>query len=483
MINSDANMTCSRKSLHLPPLVIMFVVAVFTFSFDNFMICSLSSSSKNNSNIVTIKADTYNNATEGEATNVSTIADNVTNEATEEAPTEANPPLEYPTEQDEKCKHMFEWSMIHDWDEKNGLPDTIDYDDLPQKRTLSIARMGGPSATGTMTMSIEVHHDRRHFDHNHHQYDEEEGSSSNSTISTASSTNITVVDIRNVVKFKDPNLWHRMAKQYQAWTGLQIAEKRYNLTSNQTIYLCNCDNDNQNNKDSNNGGLDYLPAEWKKIGTTSCDTSLLTKADVTITPPSNGLLWDLAWDTEFTCHNSDMFKTFASLFVEKYKPFSPMVGCFVDRQDRPIRSINNYDETIELMHQVFPRVRIIHLTNDHSNDEAIDLLYECKVLFGSHGAGFMNSIFARPGIAVVEMIGKNKPAYFRNINMLLGQHYDWIYGDRNHGMHDNWDVDLDEARDALEKAKEFVTRWLIEHDGQWRRKTRRRTMRMRGARM
>lgn len=31
----------------------------------------------------------------------------------------------------------------------------------------------------------------------------------------------------------------------------------------------------------------------------------------------------------------------------------------------------------------------------------------------------MNTIFTRPGVAIVEMLGKAQPAYFRNVNMLL----------------------------------------------------------------
>ena len=52
------------------------------------------------------------------------------------------------------------------------------------------------------------------------------------------------------------------------------------------------------------------------------------KADVIVEPPSNGLLWDLSWDLDFECHNSDMFKTFASLFVDKTSSLDP-VGCFI----------------------------------------------------------------------------------------------------------------------------------------------------------
>ena len=82
-----------------------------------------------------------------------------------------------------------------------------------------------------------------------------------------------------------------MVAQYGAWAALQVAQKRYNLVSNQIIYLCKCNsnthshNTNNDNHQSNDE-LDYLPAEWKKIGITSCDTSLLPQATITIIPPT-----------------------------------------------------------------------------------------------------------------------------------------------------------------------------------------------------
>ena len=83
----------------------------------------------------------------------------------------------------------------------------------------------------------------------------------------------------------------------------------------------------------------------------------------------------------------------------------------------------------------------------------------------------MHAIFARPGVAVVEMLGNmgdkgNPPSYFRNVNMLLGQHYESIKGNAKHGMRENFTVDLEEARAALERAKDHAALWIEEH-GKW----------------
>ena len=131
-------------------------------------------------------------------------------------------------------------------------------------------------------------------------------------------------------------------------------------------------------------------ARRSKIGEVICDKNVLHDADVVLVPANDGFLWDLAWDHDFECHNSDMFKTFASLFVDKDATLDPL-GCFISRQDRTIRTVLNLNETIGMMREIFPRVRVIHLTTDHTTDDTVDMLYECRVLFGIHGAGHMNA--------------------------------------------------------------------------------------------
>ena len=351
----------------------------------------------------------------------------------------------YNTTQDDKCKQMFEWSMIHQWesdnqkdsnayDGKDGVETMIDFDNLPQVRHLHSLRMGG-AKSGTIDMHIRVQ---------------------------SKNLQLTVVDTRVFTGMSEPkqvNVWHRMVSQYGSWVGLQMAERRYNLQSNRTVYLFNCDDGKFSIHD--------LPTEWAKIGELTCDSTILSEADVIIEPPFNGLLWDLAWDLNFHCHNSDMFKSFALLLSNKTASLDPL-GCFISRQGRGLREVENFKETIEMMKEIFPRVREVKVTTDHTIDNVIDMLYECRVLFGIHGAGHMNAIFARPGVAVVEMIGTDRPAYFRNINMLMGQHYESIKGDSTKGIKDAYyHVDLEEAREALLRARDHANLWFEEH-GHWR---------------
>ena len=128
-----------------------------------------------------------------------------------------------------------------------------------------------------------------------------------------------------------------------------------------------------------------------------------------------------------------MFKTFASLFVDKTSSLDP-VGCFISRQDRNLRSVINVDETLGMMQEVFSRVRVIALTEANIADEIIDVLYECRVLFGFHGTGHMNAMFARLG-----------QRYEMKASKVI-RIKEW----------DNFYVDLFEAKAALERAKDHA---------------------------
>ncbi|CAJ1934450.1 unnamed protein product [Cylindrotheca closterium] len=277
---------------------------------------------------------------------------------------------------------------------------------------------------------------------------------------------LTVVDMQvfdgtQSYSFAAQNLWHRMIPLYHSWVGLQTAMHKYDLVSEQVVFYFNCQKHGKH--------LDDLPNEWEKMGEVSCDETLLDNADIVILPPNNGFLWDLAWDMELRCHDSIMFKSFASLFVDKssrVEPTEPM-GCLISRKGRPNRRVQNWNETLTMMKEVFPRVQVLTLTQYHTTDETVRILQDCRVLFGVHGAGHSNALFTRPGVAVVEMIGNAKPAYFRNINMLLGQYYESIQGDSAHGMSGLYMVNLTEAKGALARANEHTRLWIQSH-GHWR---------------
>eukprot|EP00980_Cylindrotheca_fusiformis_P006347 scaffold1356_cov123-Cylindrotheca_fusiformis.AAC.28 len=345
--------------------------------------------------------------------------------------------------QDEKCKRAFEWSMIDHWEELDNTTSSNNATTmrLKMQRNWRPTRNGNVINTNTMVhMSI--------------------------TIKNSKNPKLTVIDARRFDGTQSPsfdrnNVWHRMVPIYNCWIALQTAERRYNLVSENVFHFFDCEKHRKT--------LDDLAREWEKVSPSTCDRSVLEKADIVIVPPLDGFLWDLAWDFDFECHTPNMFMTFANLFVNKsssIEPTEPM-GCLLSRKGRPVRTIGNWDETLSMMKDVFPRVQDISLTAQHTTDETAKVLEECRVLFGVHGAGHMNAMFTRPGVAVVEMIGNAKPAYYRNINMLLGQYYESIHGDSKNGMKGVYTVNLTEAREALVRAKNHASSWILEH-GHWR---------------
>lgn len=342
--------------------------------------------------------------------------------------------------QDSKCKNMFEWSMMDQWQSLSDGDDKIDFflhdnimnsTHLPQTKHLSIKRMGGPSATGTLRMTIVLR---------------------NLQLKTM------VVDLSTQRKdLKSPNVWHRHTVLYRTWVAVQIAQRRYNLVTDRVIYVHDCRNGE-------------LPNEWRNVGgELSCNREMIHQADVTLTPPTDGLLWDLSWDFNFECFGSEMFSAYASIYTDKQSELHPTdaMGCWIDRQTGT-RRVANLDDVLSTMQEVFPRVEVITFTANKTGNETAEMIKECRVLFGVHGAGHTNAIYARPGVAVIEAIGTIKPAYYRNINMLLDQHYQSIIGDQTKKITDtNWTIDLDEAKAALIKARAHTDEWIKEH-GHWR---------------
>lgn len=130
-------------------------------------------------------------------------------------------------------------------------------------------------------------------------------------------------------------------------------------------------------------------------------------------------------------------------------------GCLISLQGRPNRRVDNWNETMAMMKKVFRRVQVWTLTQYHTTDETVRILQDalfCLV--------FMVQATPMPrGVGVVEMIGNAKPAYFRNINMLLGQYY---------GMSGPCTVNLTEAKGAFFRANEHARLW-IESYGHWTR--------------
>eukprot|EP00804_Cyclotella_cryptica_P004314 CCRYP_013513-RA/>CCRYP_013513-RA protein AED:0.02 eAED:0.02 QI:0/-1/0/1/-1/1/1/0/325 len=325
---------------------------------------------------------------------------------------------------------MFEWSMLDHWKSDGN---DFDYDNLPQRKILSLPRMGRPSAYNLqVNMQIEVR---------------------------KSTLNLTVVDLISKANhnLKHKNLFHRFTPLYGTWVAVQLSRRKYNLLTNHTVYVHDCDKGD-------------LPKEWLSLGELSCNRELINQAKVVIVPPMKGLLWDLAWDLDFQCYNSEMFMAFANLFVDKLSKLEPIdpVGCWISRRGATHSTVTNLNEVLDMMLDVFPRVKELEFNANYTVEQNVKMLRECTVLFGNHGAGHTNAIYARPGVSVVEIIGKSKPAYYRNINMLLNQNYESIIGDPTRKISEpDFTIDVEEARAALIRARDHASDWIEKH-GYWR---------------
>ena len=329
---------------------------------------------------------------------------------------------------DDKCKNTFEWPMLNHWQ-------SFDVQHLQQTKILKLPRMGGLYAEGTSDMMITIRN---------------------------SHLNITVIDTTgHISNLKDKdNLWHRHAAMYGAWVGSlvanQVAQQHFGMFTDQTVYVHDCTNE-------------PYPIEWQSLGELSCNTSLIDEANVVVLPPLEGLMWDLAWDFHFECENSDMFKTYAGLYSDRTIELEPTeaTGCWISRKGASVRTVKNLDDILKLMREIFPRALVIEFAPDKTTRETAYMIRECRVLFGVHGAGHTNALYARPGVSVVEIIGKDRPAYFRNLNMLLGHHYQSVVGDPTKDRFaDKYNINLKEARDALMKARDHAADWIDRH-GHW----------------
>jgi hypothetical protein len=322
---------------------------------------------------------------------------------------------------------MFEWTVLDNW----ILVNTTRNSSSPQKHRYLIDRtyQEQPNHTSYSILTIEE------VPHNLH-------------------TSLTVIDLRGFgYGMDDPfqtNPWHRMISQYSAFVGLHSARHLFNISlEGDVIFLHYCPP----------GKTTYeLPSEWYKLGDVSCDRALLKKASWIIQPPMDGFLWDLAHDNQLDCFESNMFQTFANLYTlgeNKPKKSTNPTACWIGRLSRPNRIVANLSNVLQVAKQLF-QVQILNITSTQTNDEIIQLLRNCHVLFGIHGAGHMNAIFATKNVAVVEITGNFTPAYYRNINMLLGHYYERIVGDATQGTHGTYHINVTELYDALQRAKNYV---------------------------
>ena len=312
------------------------------------------------------------------------------------------------------------------------------------------------------------------------------------------------------------NAWHRIAVQYMVWMAWQVAEHRLSklwstiaqvelaipcvqvndvpqgwndlLFTINNNYHRNIDKDTENARLVNTTitctrGLFIEPTDlMEDYGNLISDNT--GSVDVVLIPPSDGLLWDLAWDTTFTCTESHMFRAFLSQFsvrrksrtsvfsgnsngealivhkTETHKTRYMPVACWILRYGNPQRDVNNRDEVHGMLLSIFDIVRLIHITRYHTSDHIQNTMNDCQVFYGVHGAGMVNAmwtaLYSVEKTAVVEVLPENQPQYFRSVSALVGHYYEGV---TTHELMENrfYHIDLEQSAEALRRALNFLT--------------------------
>ena len=156
--------------------------------------------------------------------------------------------------------------------------------------------------------------------------------------------------------------------------------------------------------------------------------------------PRNGLLWDLAWDSELslalhTCRYSLIWQYRENMLRRYGKPPDKIARhvCFISRQERNERTLSP-NLLLHLLHEMdspillHPKLQLRNTVGDSvttmrflSLSEQMYLIHsECAVLVGVHGAGLTSGMGLRPGASMVEL--QNADAtyqYFRNVAALI----------------------------------------------------------------
>lgn len=102
---------------------------------------------------------------------------------------------------------------------------------------------------------------------------------------------------------------------------------------------------------------------------------------------------------------------------------------FISREHavRQERKIVNEDEIRSLLCELGFEVRCPELL---SFEEQIEMFYDAEAVVGVHGAGLTNTLYAPPGLKVVEIFASNEinPAYYF-LCKSLDHRYSWVAGD------------------------------------------------------
>jgi capsular polysaccharide biosynthesis protein len=163
-----------------------------------------------------------------------------------------------------------------------------------------------------------------------------------------------------------------------------------------------------------------------------------------------------------------MFEAFVNMYLKTngkptLPPFADKIttiieqpsGCFVSRKGNKQRMLANHAAVLQMMREELGGAEIqeIFITTKHTTQQVVHAMRSCHVIVGVHGAGMYNTIFASNSAGIVEILPNpgGPPAYYRNINMLLGHFYEGVQGQFRIGERIVI-ADLDAVRSAVKRA-------------------------------
>ena len=298
---------------------------------------------------------------------------------------------------------------------------------------------------------------------------------------TSSTAILSMVDFPFLKEaFPCTNLWHCHASFFMLWTGFQIAINvaeadglriptwivalwpeaawaEMGLDSHQVFVPShgNLINVTMNMRPAVQllsdmfGGRLILARQLTTIGQLNAilhQSHAPSDIEMWISPPENGLMWELAWDASLSndlrlCRNSMLLNYRNELLNALSSEDIPHIHiarhvCVVSRQERDRRNM-----TPEFMLRLLarlggpllmtPRTGLrtntstingvpIYLGDSSVSGQLRFVHQECAILLGVHGAGLTNALGLRPGTSVIELQASSSTyQYFRNVAALI----------------------------------------------------------------
>ncbi|CAE7779675.1 Eogt, partial [Symbiodinium sp. CCMP2456] len=297
------------------------------------------------------------------------------------------------------CDQHWTWSGISQfWHEKSSKTGRVKW---------SIQRSGAPAAGGTVTAESALG-----------------VLCSHGSFAPKSA----VVVVQSPDRFS-ANLWHRMAVVFEAWVVPRVLQLKEKLPGEISIsyHVPRLKNITVE--------TDPGPFPWQLLGPVAPEDC---GYEHHILAPSDGFLWDLAWDLPLTCvHASNLWRSFQSALytgvgLDPETDFGGRRVCYVGRPGRSTRQLS--DKSFHALKEAAERMtldgqslvfRSLGFNTSMPIQQQAKMVSGCDILVGMHGAGMMHSIWMYPGSVVVEIMDQEheRSAYYRNVAHLSGHVY------------------------------------------------------------